>query len=142
MPANPHPLLASLAARHGLASAIGPGGHAALVIDERYRVRLAPGAEGGLVLTAALCELPAGQPAREALAAELGRQALGLLAGHACACVIDPAGTRLCLQQCLPADSTDLDVDEALGDFANALSFWTAAVRQAASRHSIQETLS
>ena len=54
------------------------------------------------------------------------------LAQHAAACVVDPQGRALWLQQSLRPGSSELDLDEAMGAFANALSFWAGAVRRLA----------
>ncbi len=52
--------------------------------------------------------------------------------GHPSACVVDPDEEALWLQQMVRPDAGAIEVDEAVGDFANALSFWTGAVRRAA----------
>ena len=127
-----HPLISNYVARHGIPEALRADGRATLVIDDKYRVHLLAARNGWLVLNARLCSLPVPGPAREEFLATLARQATGMLSGHASGCAIDPAEEALWLQQMLRPDTTDIEVDEALGQFANALSFWTAAVRRAA----------
>ncbi|OLT99155.1 hypothetical protein BVK87_30825, partial [Achromobacter denitrificans] len=81
---------------------------------------------------ARLCALPAEGAARDALAREAGKLAAGMLSRHAAGCVVDPQGRALWLQQTLRPDGGDLALDEAIGAFANALSFWTGALRRLA----------
>ena len=64
--------------------------------------------------------------------AGLGRQAVGMLNKYASGCTIDPDEDALWLEQMLRPDTVDTEVDEAVGQFANALSFWTSTVRRAA----------
>lgn len=132
MSVAPHPLVSRYVARHGIPDAVRADGRATVVIDDRYRVHLLAARNGWLALSARLCGLPAAGLQRENFLAGLARQATGMLSGHASGCAIDPAEEALWLQQMLRPDTTDIEVDEALGQFANALSFWTGAVRRAA----------
>ena len=45
---------------------------------------------------------------------------------------VDPQGRALWLQQSLQPGSGELALDEAMGAFANALSFWAGAARRLA----------
>ncbi len=132
MNATPHPLISTYAARHGLAPSTRADGRVTVVIDDRYRVHLLAGRDGWLVLSARLCALPARQAGRDELMQEIGKLAAGMLARHAAACVVDPQERALWLQQSLRPDSSELALDEAMGAFANALSFWAGAVRRLA----------
>ncbi|HEX7747921.1 MAG TPA: hypothetical protein VF445_04135 [Bordetella sp.] len=126
------PLISRYAARHGVADAVRADGRAILVIDDKYRVRFAPARNGWVALSARLCALPPAGAARENFLAGLGRQAVGMLDKYASGCTIDPDEEALWLEQMLRPDAVDTEVDEAVGQFANALSFWTSAVRRAA----------
>ncbi|MBV7485190.1 hypothetical protein [Bordetella sp. BOR01] len=132
MTAAPHPLISRYVARHDIAGALRADGRATLVVDDKYRMHLAAARNGWLAISSRLCALPPEGMGRDAFLETLGLQAEGMLAGHASACVIDPAADALWLQQMLRPDSTDIQLDEAVGQFANALSFWTGAVRRAA----------
>lgn len=129
---NAHPLISAYAARHGLAPSTRPDGRFTLVIDDTYRVHLQPGRDGWLAMSARLCALPARNAGRDELVQEIGKLAAGMLARHAAACVVDPQGRALWLQQSLRPGSSELELDEAMGAFANALSFWAGAVRRLA----------
>lgn len=121
-----HPLLLRYLARAGLGDqAIRADGRATIVIDDKYRVHLQPAAGGWLSLMARIVALPAAGIARDNLLLEMGRLAAGMLSGHASGCVIDEKEEAVWLQQSIRPDSSDIDVDEAIGQFANALSFWT-----------------
>lgn len=132
MNAPQHPLIAAYAARHGLAPSTRADGRITVVIDDTYRVHLQPGRDGWLAMTARLCTLPAGDADRDRLVTEIGKLAAGMLARHAAACVVDPQGRALWLQQSLQPGSGELALDEAMGAFANALSFWAGAARRLA----------
>ncbi|MDR4126532.1 CesT family type III secretion system chaperone [Yanghanlia caeni] len=126
-----HPLVADYATRHGLSEGMRADGRLTILIDDKYRVHLQGAHNGWLVIYARLCSLPSSGRAREDFLADIGRQAAGMLNRHASACVIDPAEDGLWLQQMLRPDTDALGVDEAVGDFANALSYWTGATRRA-----------
>lgn len=129
---SPHPLISAYANRHGLGPSARADGRLTVVIDDTYRVHLQAAPEGWLALTARLCALPVEGAARDALLREAGKLAAGMLSRHAAGCVVDPKGGALWLQQTLRPDSSDLALDEALGAFANSLSFWTGALRRLA----------
>ena len=61
MPVSVSPLISRYAARHGVADAVRDDGRAIVVIDDKYRIRLAPARDGWVALSARLCPLP---PAR------------------------------------------------------------------------------
>ena len=127
-----HPLIADYAARHRILDGVRADGRLTVVIDDKYRVHLHRAANGWLAISARLSTLPPPGLARERFMADIGRQAAGMLSRHASACVVDPAEDALWLQQMVRPDTDATGVDEAVGDFANALSFWAIAARQAA----------
>lgn len=127
-----HPLIARYVERHDLAQAVRADGRATLVIDDKYRVHLSGASNGWLAITSRLCGLPPAGAARDNFLAALGRQAAGRLSRQPSACVVDPAEESLLLQQMVRPDTDPVGVDEAVGSFANALSFWQGAVRRAA----------
>ena len=127
-----HPLVADYAARHDIPDGVRADGRLTVLIDDKYRVHLLGARNGWLAITARLCTLPPAGLARERFLVEIGRQAAGMLSRHAAACVVDPDEDALWLQQMVRPDADGIGVDEAVGDFANALSFWTVAARRAA----------
>ncbi|MGB3277086.1 MAG: CesT family type III secretion system chaperone [Castellaniella sp.] len=127
-----HPLIADYAARHGIADGVRADGRLTIRIDDKYRVHLLGARNGWLAISARLCALPPGSLERERLFAEIGRQAAGMLSNHPSACVVDPDEDAVWLQQMVRPDMDAVGMDEAVGDFANALAFWTSAVRRAA----------
>jgi len=130
--ATVYPLISGYAARHGIPQALRADGRVTLIIDGKYRVHLAPSRNGWVAIIARLCALPPEGVGRERFLTEIGKQAAGMLSKQASACVVDPAGESLCLQQMVRPDSSEIEMDEAVGQFANALSFWTGAARRAA----------
>src|SRR5690606_4340314 len=127
-----HPLIAQYVARHGIPDAVRSDGRATLVIDDKYRVHLAGARNGWLAVSARLCALPPAGVARDDFLVALGRHAAGMLSRQPSACVVDPAEDALWLQRMVRPDADAVSVDEAVGGFANALSFWSGAVRRAA----------
>jgi len=132
MSASPHPLISQYVSRHGIPEAIRTDGRATIVIDDKYRVHLAGARNGWLAISARLCGLPAPGIARDNFLVALGRHAAGMLSRQPSACVVDPAEDALWLQRMVRPDADAVSVDEAVGGFANALSFWSGAVRRAA----------
>lgn len=123
-----HPLLLRYLVRAGIGEqAIRADGRATILIDDRYRVHLQPSAGGWLTLLSRVAPLPVPGMARDEMLLEMGRLATGMLSAHASGCVIDEREESIWLQQSIRPDSSDVDVDEAIGQFANALSFWTRA---------------
>ncbi len=127
-----HPLIADYAARHDISDGVRADGRLTIRIDEKYRVHLLGARNGWLAISARLCSLPPDGPGRERFFAEIGRHATGMLSSHPSTCVVDPAQDALWLQQMVRPDTDAVGLDEAVGDFANALSFWIGAVRRAA----------
>ncbi|MFJ3463688.1 CesT family type III secretion system chaperone [Achromobacter spanius] len=127
-----HPLIAAYVSRHGLPLPNRADGRFTVVVDDTFRVHLHAAPNGWLAITSRLCTMPEPGAARDELVREIGRLAAGMLSRHAAACVVDPQGRTLWLQQTLSPDSSPLALDEAVGAFANALSFWAGAVRRLA----------
>ena len=125
-----HPLIQRYVQRHQLTDALRADGRATVVIDERFRVHLAPAPQGWLALQARVLDLPPAGRDRDALLVEMGEFAAGMRACHASTLSDDPREEALGLQQLIRPDASDLDVDEAVGQFANALSFWQAVARR------------
>jgi len=132
MSASLHPLVSQYLARHHLQEAARTDGRATVLVDERWRVHLQGTAHGGVAITARLCALPEAGAGRDTWLEQLGRDALGMLREHPSGCVIDPREESLWLQQMVGSDADNQGLDEAVGQFANALSYWTAALRRAA----------
>jgi len=127
-----HPLIAGYAARHGIHDGVRSDGRLTLVIDDKYRVHLLGARNGWLVISARLRALPPAGLAREQFFADIGRHAAGMLSRQPSACVVDPDEDSLWLQQMVRPDTDAVRLDEAVGQFANALSFWVGVVRRAA----------
>jgi len=117
-------------ARHHLEDAVRGDGRATLMIDDRWRIHMHDTDDGCVTVTARLCALPAAGNERDAWLDMLGRDAVGMMGAHASGCVIDAREESLWLQQMVWPDGDDAMLDEAVGQFANALSYWTAAVRR------------
>ena len=64
--------------------------------------------------------------ARDEFFIAVGQCASAMLSTHASTCVVDPVEDALWLQQTLPPDVDSLGMDEAVGEFVNALAFWLA----------------
>ena len=129
-----HPLIAQYLSRHGIPEAARPDGRATLLIDDKYRLHLGATRLGWLAITARLCSLPPAGIVRDELFLTVGRYAAGMLTRQPSACVVDPAGEALWLQQLVRADTDDLGVDEAVGSFSKALFFWQGVLQRPASR--------
>lgn len=127
-----HPLVSAYVSRHGLPLPSRADGRLTVVVDDTFRIHLHAAPNGWLAMTSRLCGLPEQSAARDDLVREIGKLAAGMLSRHAAACVVDPQGRTLWLQQTLSPDSSPLALDEAVGAFANALSFWAGAVRRLA----------
>lgn len=128
-----HPLISSYVSRHALsADSVREDGRLTLVVDDRYRVHLQSSGQGWLALSARLCSLPEAGVERDGLLLSLGRQTMAVLNRYSSSCVIDEGEQNVLLQQLVRSDSSATDVDEAVGQFINALSFWTNVVQQAA----------
>ena len=132
MPSPSHPLIDQYVARHGIPEAVRADGRATVIVDDKYRVHLAGTHNGWLAISARLCGLPPAGVARDEFFATVGQLAAGMLSRQPSACVVDAAEESLWLQQVVRPDTDAVGVDEALGSFANALSFWSGAVQRAA----------
>jgi|GEM_PF-486815 len=129
------PAAARLLAQYRVQQAPGapeaaPGATLELVIDDLYRMRLDPLPGGGVRIAARLRALPQPGLERDRLLAALGRLACGTMLGSPCACVIDPRERAAWLQLVVAAASTQ-DIDDGVGELANALAFWTPAAAAA-----------
>jgi hypothetical protein len=126
-----HPLISDYAARHGIPETARADGRLTIIVDDKYRVHLQPGPNGGIVLLSRLSLLPAPGLVRDEWLREVGKLAVGAVSNQAAACVVDPRENALWLQQLHSTDGTS-SLDEAIGAFANALSFWKSAMRRLA----------
>ena len=127
-----HPLIKQYLARHGVPEAARSDGRATVLIDEKYRVHFTSTRQGWLAITARLCGLPPAGAERDEFFLTVGRNASGMLARQHSGCVVDPAGEALWLQHVLLPEADALGMDEAVGSFANALSFWSGVLQRAA----------
>ena len=126
-----HPLIADYVARHGIAVPEPYRGRITVVVDEAYRIHMQATETGRLVLLSRLATLPPASAARDAWLLQVGKLAVGTLSGYPAACAIDPRETALWLQQTVTSGGGDV-VDEAMGQFVNALSFWVGALARLA----------
>jgi hypothetical protein len=97
-----------------------------LMVDDRYRLRLLALPGGGVMIRSRLKTLPESASAQEALITQVGRLACAMMKHHASGCVVDEPGRSLWLQQ-TTASTSAADIDEAVGQFVNALTFWLKA---------------
>ena len=126
-----HPLIADYAARHGIVAPEPFRGRMTVVVDEIYRIHLQETQAGQCALLSRLASMPPAGGDRDAWLLTMGRLAVATLSSLPAACVIDSRETALWLQQIVTAGGGDA-VDEAMGQFVNALSFWTGALRRLA----------
>ena len=96
-------------------------------VDDRYRLRLRGLPQGGIVIVSRLRSLPDEEFDRDELLLRVSQMALGMMKEHASTCVVDSSERAIWLQQTIATNSTH-DVDEAVGEFVNALAFWSKAV--------------
>lgn len=96
-------------------------------VDGRYRLRLRALPEGGIVIVSRLHTLPDPGTDRDELVLRVSQMALGMMKEHASTCVVDASERAIWLQQTVATNSTH-EIDEAVGEFVNALAFWTQAV--------------
>ena len=108
-----------------------PDGRATLLVDDKYRIHLRGASNGWLAISSRLCPLPPPGMERDRFLVRIGGHAAGMLSRQASTCVVDPDDDALWLQQMVRPDAGAGDVDEAVGRFANALSFWMHVVRRA-----------
>lgn len=128
----PHPLIVQYLARHGIQDALRADGRATLLVDDTYRIHLRGAPEGWLAMSARLCPLPPAGVVRDRFLVKVGSHAAGMLSQQPSSCVIDPHEDSLWLQHMIRPDAVATEMDEAVGHFANALSFWAQVVRHAA----------
>jgi hypothetical protein len=112
-------------------SSLRPDGRLTLVVDQRYRVHVSPGADGRVVLNATVAMFDPTEPPAHAdrLIERLLQLAQGLLKGHASGLHLSQHGDTLGLQQWLPAQVSVQQLQEALAHFVNDLSFWVRAAK-------------
>lgn len=124
-----HPLIANYAARHGISVPEPFHGRVTVVVDDKYRVHLQVTPKGAVVLLSRLSNVPAEGAARDEWLCQVGRLAIAGLSTYTAACVVDPRENSLWLQQVVtPSDEASLD--ESMGQFVNALSFWVGALQR------------
>lgn len=124
---TPHPHIASFMQRQGLApEQLRSDGRLTLVVDDRYRVHMAPCANGGLALIARVMSLPEDRVDRQDLIDRVLKKSAALLQKHPSTLTVDPHEDALHLQQIIPQEELNPDsLDSAMGEFTNALSYWT-----------------
>lgn len=127
-----NPLISEYLQRHRLPAPADGQEHVTIMVDDRYRIRLAQTPGGTVALASRLCPLESSGHARDEQLAMLARLALGMMHRHDSSCAIDPAEESVWLQQIISANSNVSDMEEAMGSFVNALSFWSNAIRQIA----------
>ncbi|MVW70469.1 type III secretion system chaperone [Bordetella sp. 15P40C-2] len=126
-----HPVIADYVARHGITVPEPFRGRVTVVVDERYRVHLQAAGENAVAMICRLASLPAGGATRDQWLLNVGKLALGTVSMCPASCVIDPNEKALWLQHIL-TPGEGISLDESMGQFVNALSFWTGALpRQA-----------
>lgn len=122
-----HPLISDYVTRHGISVPEPFRGRVTVVVDDQYRVHMQATPKGRLMLLARLASLPPAGASRDDWLTQVGKLAVGALSAYPAACAVDPRGMALWLQQAL-TQSDGLSLDEAMGQFVNALSFWTGAL--------------
>ena len=99
-------------------------------VDDHYRLRLRALPEGGIAIVSRLRSLPDAGKDRDELVLRVSQMALGMMKEHASTCVVDSSERAIWLQQTVATNSTH-EIDEAVGEFVNALAFWAKAVNSA-----------
>ena len=128
-------LRAYMVAHHVAPGSVLPDGRLGLSFDGRWRVQVRPLSDGRLLLSAAVLDVADRTgPAREELLVALAGYATGLMRDHESALALDAAAGRLMLHQQVAADASLFQLESALGDFVNMLSFWTGSARMEAAR--------
>lgn len=128
--ADVHPAVRSFMAQNGLtAHDLRRDGRLTLVIDKQYRVHIHPAPNKCMALSAVLLDLAGRYDTREthATLARLTALAAGLLQQHASSLSLDASRQTLLLQQTLGAETDSAGFEEAIGEFVNALTFWSRA---------------
>ncbi|WP_374608959.1 CesT family type III secretion system chaperone [Diaphorobacter nitroreducens] len=125
------PVVRAFVQTHSLpAEAVRREGRVVLTLDQRWRVHLLPAPQQRVALQAELIAVPEVPDRRtdDALA-RLCRTAAALLKEHAATLCIDTRRQALVLQQLVPQAGDVGVLEQALGDFVNALSFWSHLCR-------------
>jgi len=122
-----HPLMADYVMRNGISVPKPFRGRVTVVVDDHYRVHMQVSPKGRLALLSRLATLPPAGATRDDWLLQVGKLAVGTLSTYSAACAVDPRETALWLQQILTPDD-DVSVDEFMGQFVNALSFWVGAL--------------
>lgn len=104
-------------------------GRLTLAIDSRYRVHLHPAADQGILISAQVKDLAGHYQASGTEAALLRLMALatGLMTQYASGLSLDRQRQALVLQHRLRSDVDATGIENALGEFVNALAFWSRA---------------
>ncbi len=136
------PVLRAYISAHGIDSrSVLSDGRLALQFDNRWRVQVRPLGDERLLLSAVLLDVSRlSSVQREELLLPLAAYALGVIRDHASALALDLPAGRLMLQQQVPSDVNLAQLESALGDFVNLLSFWSGSTRMEAVRQQIAPT--
>ncbi len=136
------PVLRAYISAHGIDSRpVLSDGRLALQFDNRWRVQVRPLGDERLLLSAVLLDVSRlSSVQREELLLPLAAYALGVIRDHASALALDLPAGRLMLQQQVPSDVNLAQLESALGDFVNLLSFWSGSTRMEAARQQIAPT--
>ncbi len=130
MPEQIHNGLAGYMARQSLGSPERrPDGAVVLVVDQRYRIFCHPAPFGDLVFECRVTELPVSPAAADEMIRECLLASFARMRDAADAPVLSDDGRTVMLQQRLAADASIDEFEQALQDFANALSAWRRLFR-------------
>lgn len=133
------PMLRAYMVAHGIDSrALFPDGRLGLSFDGRWRVQLRPAPEGRLLVSAVLLDLSRLTAIQiEELLVPLATYAVGVMRDHGSGLALDESTGWLMLQEQVPADASLSQLESALGDFVNMLSFWSGSARMEAARRQV-----
>jgi hypothetical protein len=123
-----HTVIKRFAERHALgASAFRSDGRVNMTMDGRYRVVLNPAAHNCVALTSQLIVLPSNgkRSAIHQLLERLMKANAGLMQQHPSTLCLDERQQVLSLQQIVAADADVAMLETAIGEFVNALAFWS-----------------
>ncbi len=104
-------------------------GAVVLVIDRRYRVFCRPAPFGDLVFECRVADLPASPGAADEMIRECLLASFARMREAADVPVLSDDGRTILLQQRLAADASVGEFEQALEDYANALSVWRRLFR-------------
>jgi hypothetical protein len=120
-----HPAIRGLVQRRGMpANAVRKDHSLVLNIDGKYRVRMRPASDRRLALQAKVLAVPGGDRSSDQAIARLMGHAAGMLRDYASTLSFNQRTHEVQLEQVLPADISDVQLDAELAEFVNALSFW------------------